>query len=106
DREGFGNALGVDGIVIVPPRFHLLQLDEVRTVPVDLVGAHEDKNSFRAVPPTRLEQIQRARCVYVEVVKRAFSRKIVTWLSGCMDDEVERMLAKKLQRGAPIANVN
>ena len=57
-------------IGVVPARLELHERDGVRPVAVHLVGRHVDERRLGTVPPRRLEQVQRADGVGVEVVER------------------------------------
>ena len=78
----------------------------IRTIAVDLVRGHVDERRFRAGPPRRFEQVQRADGVDVEVVERDRRRAIVGRLRGGMDDGVRAVSAATSSRIAgAIANV-
>ena len=45
DREGFRDAVGIGGVVVVPAGFQLFQANRVGLVPIDLVGRHMDEGA-------------------------------------------------------------
>ena len=45
DRKGFGDAVGIGGVVVVPAGLKLFQADGVGLVPIDLVGRHMDEGA-------------------------------------------------------------
>src|SRR5687768_7847013 len=69
DREGFRYAVLESGIRVIPTRRLLLEEDRVWCVAVHLVRGHVHERRFGAKPARRLEQVQRASGVRVEVVE-------------------------------------
>ena len=45
DREGFRDAVGIGGVVVVPAVFQLFQANGVGLVPIDLIGRHMDEGA-------------------------------------------------------------
>ena len=70
DREGFGNAMIVSGIVVIPARVEFAEGDGIWTITVNFVRGHVDEWRLGAGLPSGFEEVQRADGVGVEVVKR------------------------------------
>src|SRR5688500_7882298 len=94
DPTLLGDALVILRTRVLPARLRLHEGHLVRSVAVDLVRAHEAKDCFRSVPTGRLEQVQSADRIDVEIVQRDRCRAVMGRLSSTMDDEIERMGAK------------
>ena len=86
DGEGFSDAVGIGGVVVVPAGFQLLQADGVGLVPIDLVGRHMDKGAGEAGAAGGFKKVEGADCVDVEIVERAGGGEVVAGLGGGVDD--------------------
>src|SRR5688572_6366798 len=105
DREGFRYAVLESGIRVIPPRRLLLQEDGVRCVAVHLVRGHVHKRRFRTKPPRRLEQVQRASRVRIEVVEWDSGSAIMRGLRGGVDDRGRAEIVNELEDAVPVANI-
>ena len=74
-----------------PTRLQLGEQQFVGGVAVDLVGTHENEDGLRGVPPSRLEEVDDADRIDVEIVERNLSCFVVRQLRSAVDDKVERM---------------
>ena len=79
--------LGVD----LPPRLELDERQRVGQVAVDLVGRGEDEHRLRGMRAGRLEHVQGADRVDVEVGERLLGRPVVRGLRGGVDHELDRV---------------
>lgn len=105
DGKGFGYAVFVGGIVIVPTAFEFAQANRVRKIAVDLVRGHVDKRRFRACAPSRLKQIQGPDGVGVEIVKRNRGSAIMRWLGRGMNNRIWLNFGHEVQNALPVADV-
>lgn len=105
DGKGFGYAVFVGRIVVVPTAFELAQANRVRQISVDLVRGHVDKRRFRTGAASGFEQIQGPDGVGVEIVKRNRGRAIVRWLGSGMDNRIWLNFGHEVQNALPVADV-
>ena len=105
DGKILRDAVGISRIVIVPPGFEFLEPDEVRTVPVDLVGRHVDEGRFRAGAADGLEQIQGADRVGVEVVERDGRCAVMAGLRGGVDHGIGLELGQEVENAWAVADI-
>ena len=78
----------VPGSRVVPAGRQFDELQLVRRVAVDLVGAHEHEWSFGGVAPVRFQEVECAGGVRFEVVEGTLGGKVVGWLRSAVDDRV------------------
>ena len=91
---------------VFPARLELDQRELVRRVAIDLVRAHEDERRLGAAAPGRLEQVQRADRVDVEVVERPILGQVVGRLGGAVDDQIRpQVLPTSVDDARTIADV-
>ncbi len=88
DGEALRDALRIALVRIVPAGLLLLQLDRVRRIPVDLVGRHVREGRSRAGAPHRLEHVEGADRIGVEIVERDRGGAVVTRLGRGVHDGV------------------
>ena len=105
DGKILRDAVGISRIVIVPPGFEFLEPDEVRTVPVDLVGRHVDEGRFRAGAADGLEQIQGADRVGVEVVERDGRCAVMAGLRGSVDHGIGLKSGQEVEHSLAVADI-
>src|SRR5688572_16494903 len=105
NREGLRYAVLERGIRIIPPRRLLLQEDRVRCVAVHLVRGHVHERRFWTKPPRRLEQVQRASGVRVEVVEWDSGGAIMRGLRGGVDDHGRAEIVNEPEDAVPVANI-
>ena len=86
DGKGFGDAIGIGGVVVVPTGFQLFQSNRVWLVPIDLVGRHMDEGAADAGAAGGFKKVEGADCVDVEVIERARGGEVVAGLGGGVDD--------------------
>ena len=75
DPHRLVDAVALRRVGVVPARLELDELELVRRVAVDLVRGQEDERRLGHVLAGRLEQVERADRVDLEVVERARSRR-------------------------------
>ena len=105
DGESFRDPLPVRGVVVVPPGLELFQFDEVRPVPVHLVGGHVGEGALRAGPPGGFQQVEGADGVDVEIVKGTGGGEVVAGLGGGVDDGRRLKLGDELQDLFTVADI-
>jgi hypothetical protein len=105
DTERLGNAVVIGGVRVVPPFFEFLEFKIIGGVAVDLVRAHEEKGLVRAVLPGRLEQVERAQGVDLEIVERPRRGQVVAGLGRAVNGDVELFRFEKAEYGVAVADV-
>ena len=92
-------------VVVLPARRQLLQRNQVRRISVDLVRRQVHEGRLGAEPSDRLEKVQGAGGVDVEVVERPARGQVVARLRGRVEHGVRTKLADEIQHTGPIPNV-
>ena len=88
-------------IGVVPTGRQLRESDGVRSITIDLVGAHVDEGALRTALAGRLQQVQGPDRVRVEVVERDCRRPVMGRLrSGVHDDRGLQLLHERQDAGA------
>ena len=106
DRHGLVDALIEARVGVVPPRLQLHQRHAVGVVAVDLVRRHRDEHGFGSVTTARLEQVEGADSVDVEVVERARGGEVVAGLGRGMDHELVAALGEQVLDRLPVTDVD
>ena len=105
DREGFGDAVFVGGIVVIPARVEFAERDGIWPIAVNFVRGHVDERRLWAGLAGGFEEVQRADGVGVEVIKGNRRRAVVRGLRGGVDDDVGFYLCNEVENTLPVANV-
>lgn len=105
DREGFGDAVLVGGIVVIPARVEFAERDGIGPITVNFVRGHVDEWRLGAGLPCGFEEVQRADGVGVEIIKRNRSRAVVRGLGGSVDDNVGFDFGNEVENALPVANI-
>lgn len=106
DPHLLGNATVVFGFGIVPTVVQFLQKKFVGGVTVNFIGRHKHEHGPGAVKPGHLQEIHRAHCVDVKIVKRMLCRQVMARLGSAVNNQVERTFGlKKAGKIRPAADV-
>ena len=105
DREGFGDAVLVGEIVVIPARVEFAERDGIWPVAVNLVCGHVDERRLGTGLAGGFEEVQRADSVGVEVIKRNRSRAVVRGLCGGMDDDIGFDFCNEVENALPVPDV-
>ena len=106
DPAGLVDSVLVRRVGVVPPGLELDERQLVRHVAVDLVRREESERRLRARAACRLEQVQRADRIHIEVVEGPRRRKVVRGLCRRVDDEVRLELVYEPQHRPAVADVH
>src|SRR5579864_6199987 len=77
DRQIFTNTLSECGIVVVPTRGKLPELDGIRAITVHLVGAHVDEDGLRRVAANGFKKIESSTSIDIEIIERTRGGQVV-----------------------------
>ena len=105
DRKGFGDAVLVGGIVVIPTRVEFAQSDGIWAIAVNFVRGHVDERRLGAGLPCGFEEVQRADGIGVEVVKWNRGCAVVRGLRGGVDDDVGFDFGNEVENALSVANV-
>ena len=105
DREGFGDAVFVGGIVIIPARVEFAQSDGIWPIAVNFVRGHVDERRLGAGLAGGFKEVQCADGVGVEVVKRNRRCAVMRGLRGGVDDDVGLNFCNEVENTLPVADV-
>src|SRR5258707_11653350 len=88
DGKTLFDSCGEFRVGVIPAGFFFHQVQTIRSIPINLVGRHMDERGLRTPLARRLEQVEGAASVHIEIIKGPRSRQIMTGLSGRMNDRV------------------
>ena len=106
DGQGLGDAVPEIRIVVFPARGQLLQSDAVRRVSVHLVRGHVDERRIQAVPPRRLQQVERSHGIRIEILEGDRGRAVMRRLGRRVDDHRGPGLGDHRVDPGPVAHVD
>ena len=106
DGQGLGDAVPEIRIVVLPARGQLRQSDAVRRVSVHLVRGHVDERRIQAVPPRRLQQVERSHGIRIEILEGDRGGAVMRGLSRRVDDHRRPGLGDHRIDPGPVAHVH
>ena len=105
NSEGFGDAVLVGGVGVVPAGFKFAQWQMVGCIAVDFVGAQVHERGFGASATSGFEEVHGADGVGVEVIKGDGGGAVVAGLGGGVDDGVRLEAGNEVEDALAVADV-
>ena len=105
NSEGFGDAVLVGGVGVVPAGFKFAQWQMVGCIAVDFVGAQVHERGFGASATSGFEEVHGADGVGVEVIKWDGGGAVVAGLGGGVDDGVRLEAGNEVEDALAVADV-
>jgi hypothetical protein len=105
DSEGFGDAVLVGGVGVVPTGFKFAQWQMVGRIAVDFVGAQVHERGFGAGATGGFEKVYGADGVGVEVLKGDGGGAVVAGLGGSVNDGIGLEPGDEVEYALAVADV-